>query len=117
MLTVHVPWELVVQPVQPVNREPLAATAVRVAVALALRRAEQVDPQSIPAGALVTVPAPSPVLLTDSWNWLGASLVHESGVLLSLKLAAMQMSLVILTEQVFVEPLQAPVQALRLPLI
>ena len=47
-----------VTPLQPVKIEPAAAVAVRVTEVLKL--AEQVKPQLIPAGALVTVPLPVP---------------------------------------------------------
>ena len=47
-----------VTPLQPVKVEPGAAVAVRVTEVLKL--AEQVKPQLIPAGALVTVPLPVP---------------------------------------------------------
>src|SRR5438552_7133244 len=55
-------------PLQPVNAEPGAGLAVRVTVASLANLAEQVDPQSIPAGALVTVPAPAPAVETVSAN-------------------------------------------------
>src|SRR5437867_5162482 len=53
-------------PLQPVNTEPGAGLAVRVTVASLANLAEQVDPQSIPGGALVTVPAPAPAVETVS---------------------------------------------------
>ena len=54
---------LVVQaPLQPANVEPPVGVAIR--VTLPLNWALQVEPQSIPAGLLVTVPAPVPALLT-----------------------------------------------------
>jgi hypothetical protein len=56
----------VVQPVpdQPENVEPVVGAAVNVTNAPLLKEAEQVLPQLMPAGALVTVPVPVPVLLT-----------------------------------------------------
>ena len=49
-----------VQPVQPPKVEPLAGVAVNVTVVPLLYKAEQVLPQLIPAGLLVTVPLPVP---------------------------------------------------------
>ena len=49
-------------PLQPVKVEPAAAEAVRVTEVLKL--AEQVEPQLMPAGALVTVPLPVPAGVT-----------------------------------------------------
>src|SRR5438105_3634810 len=46
-------------PPQPVKTEPGAGLAVRVTEVLLAKLAEHVDPQSIPAGLLVTVPAPA----------------------------------------------------------
>jgi 3D (Asp-Asp-Asp) domain-containing protein len=51
-------------PVQPANTELLSAAAVRVIVVPVLKFAEQVDPQVIPAGTLVTVPPPVPASVT-----------------------------------------------------
>ena len=53
-------------PVQPVKVEPVEATAVRVTTVLLLKLAEQVDPQLMPLGELVTVPDPVPALVTSS---------------------------------------------------
>ena len=50
-------------PDQLVKTEPEVAVAVRVTGVPALYKAEQVAPQSIPAGEDVTVPVPVPVLL------------------------------------------------------
>lgn len=57
-----------VQPLltQPAKVEPLAMVAVRVTEAPLLNLAEQVEPQLIPVGLLVTVPEPEPALLTVS---------------------------------------------------
>ncbi len=51
-------------PVQPVKVEPVAGVAVRVTAVPSGNVAEQVVPQSIPPGELLTVPAPVPVLVT-----------------------------------------------------
>jgi hypothetical protein len=53
-------------PLQPAKVEPDVAVAVRVTGVPAGSVSAQSEPQAIPAGALVTVPAPGPVLLTDS---------------------------------------------------
>jgi hypothetical protein len=49
-------------PLQPVKVEPAAADAVRVTEVLKL--AEQVEPQLMPVGTLVTVPLPVPAGVT-----------------------------------------------------
>jgi hypothetical protein len=51
-------------PLQPVNAEPAAGVAARVTTVPALNDVEQLVPQLIPAGVLVTVPVPVPDLLT-----------------------------------------------------
>src|SRR5207249_577708 len=53
-------------PVQPVKVEPAAGVAVSVTAVPLAKLAEQVAPQVIPAGELVTVPLPVPALLTVS---------------------------------------------------
>ena len=53
-------------PLQPLNSEPLAALAVRVTSAPWSKLAAQVVPQVIPAGELVTVPVPVPLVATES---------------------------------------------------
>ena len=47
-------------PPQPANTEPAAATAVSVMDVPLRKLDEQVEPQLIPPGALVTVPEPAP---------------------------------------------------------
>src|SRR5204863_8798328 len=49
---------------QPVNFESEAGASVRVTAVPLLNCAEQVAPQLIPAGELVTVPEPEPLLVT-----------------------------------------------------
>ncbi len=51
-------------PLQPVKVEPVAGAAVRVTTVPLGKLAEQLDPQVMPVGELVTVPLPVPVLLT-----------------------------------------------------
>jgi hypothetical protein len=63
-VTVQVPVPEHPPPLQPVKVEPAAGTAVRVTTVPLAQAAIQVEPQEIPAGLLVTVPTPEPVLLT-----------------------------------------------------
>jgi hypothetical protein len=66
-LTVTVQAAVPVQaPDHPTNVDPAIAVAVRVTLASPGYEAEQVAPQSIPAGVEVTVPSPVPVLVTVS---------------------------------------------------
>jgi len=64
MVTVHVPVLVQPPPLQPVNVEPAAAAAVSVTDVPFVNDAEQVVPQEMPAGLLVTVPLPAPALDT-----------------------------------------------------
>src|SRR2546422_863502 len=64
IVTWHVPVPAQPSPLHPVKSLPVAGVAVSVTTAAAGKGAEQVDPQSIPAGELVTVPEPLPVLDT-----------------------------------------------------
>src|SRR3954447_6858154 len=52
-------------PLQPPKVEPDAGAAVKVTVVPAVKEAEQEVPQLIPAGLLVTVPAPVPAFPTE----------------------------------------------------
>src|SRR2546428_13932098 len=60
-LQVPVPVQL---PLQPVKVAPAAGAGVRVTTVPVVRAVEQVAPQEIPAGELVTVPLPAPDLVT-----------------------------------------------------
>ena len=62
-LTVHVPVPEQ-SPLQPVKVEPLAGVAVRLMEVPFAKLAEHVLPQLMPAGLLLTVPSPGPVLFT-----------------------------------------------------
>ena len=62
IVTVQVPVPVQPPPLQPVNVEPAAGVAVRVTAVPLAKAAEQVAPQEMPAGALVTVPLPAPAL-------------------------------------------------------
>src|SRR5207247_6584939 len=65
-VTTHVPAPEQPPPLQPVKVEPAAGVAVNVTAVPLVKLAEQVRPQLIPTGALVTVPLPAPALLTVS---------------------------------------------------
>jgi hypothetical protein len=52
-------------PLQPAKIEPDAAVGVRVTVVPLVKDDEQTVPQLMPAGELVTVPVPVPVLITE----------------------------------------------------
>ena len=70
MVTTHVPVPEHPLPVQPVNVEPGAGVALSTTWLPLAKFAEQVAPQLMPAGALVTVPAPEPLLETVSECWV-----------------------------------------------
>ena len=63
IVTVHVPVPEQPAPLQPVKVEPAAGVAVSVTTVPSLNDAEQVAPQLIPAGELVTVPEPVPAFV------------------------------------------------------
>jgi hypothetical protein len=65
-VTVQEPVPLQPPPLQPLNIEPTAGAAVRVRAVPLVNVAEHVAPQLTPAGELVTVPLPLPVLVTES---------------------------------------------------
>ena len=65
-VTTHVPVPLQPPPVQPLKVEPMAGMAVSITTVPLAKLAEQVAPQVMPAGALVTVPLPVPALETVS---------------------------------------------------
>jgi len=67
-VTVQVPVPLHPPPLQPVKVEPAASAAVSVTAVPLVKLAEQVAPQVIPAGALVTVPLPVPAGVTVRAN-------------------------------------------------
>jgi hypothetical protein len=58
---------------QPVKVEPAAGVAVKVTSVPLVNAAEQVAPQLMPAGALVTVPVPLPAFVTVSAKGCGAN--------------------------------------------
>ncbi|KJU86611.1 hypothetical protein MBAV_001195 [Candidatus Magnetobacterium bavaricum] len=63
LFEVVAPWS---QPLQEPNVEPAAGLAINVTTVLAGYLAEHLSPQFIPAGVLITIPAPSPSFLTSS---------------------------------------------------
>ena len=63
-VTVQAPVPEHPPPLQPVKVEPAAAVAVRVTAVPLVKLAEQVAPQVMPAGELVTVPLPVPAGVT-----------------------------------------------------
>jgi hypothetical protein len=65
IVAVHVPVPEQ-PPLQPVKVEPAAGVAVSVTAVPEVKEVEQVAPQEIPAGELVTVPLPVPALATVS---------------------------------------------------
>ena len=65
-VTVQVPVPAQPPPLQPLKIEPAAGVAVRVTAVPLAYAATQVAPHEMPAGLLVTVPIPAPVLLTVS---------------------------------------------------
>jgi hypothetical protein len=68
IVTVHVPVPTQPPPLHPAKTEPASGAAVSVTVVPVSTEVEQVAPQLIVPGELVTVPEPAPVLLTDSVN-------------------------------------------------
>jgi len=65
-VTVQVPVPVQPPPLQPLNVDPAAGVAVKVTTVPLAYAAMQLAPQEMPAGLLVTVPIPAPVLLTVS---------------------------------------------------
>jgi hypothetical protein len=63
IVTEHVPVPVQL-PLQPAKVEPAAGVAVNVTAVPLAYEAEQVAPQLIPAGLLVTVPLPVPLFVT-----------------------------------------------------
>jgi hypothetical protein len=67
IVTVHAPVPLHAPP-QPAKLEPDAGVAVRLTLVPCAKLVVQVEPQLMPVGVLVTVPAPDPLLLTVNPN-------------------------------------------------
>ena len=66
IVTVHVPVPEQPPPLQPVKVDPASGVAVNVTTVPVVKAVEQVAPQEMPAGELVTVPVPAPALVTVS---------------------------------------------------
>jgi len=96
--TVQVTVVPVHAPLQPAKSELPAAEAVKVTMVPLVNEVEQVAPQSMPAGELVTVPLPVPALVTVSAN---------DG---SENVAVTDRAALIATVQVDAVPVQLPVQ-------
>ena len=90
-------------PLQP-EKVPLVACAVRVTAVPLLKLAEQVEPQLMPDGLLVTVPLPT--LLTE----------RVTGGDTAVKVAVTFFAAVMLTVQVLL-PEQSPLQPVKVPLV
>ena len=88
-------------PLQPMNVDPGAATAVSVTLVPFANVVSQMAPQSMLAGLLVTEPLPVPALVTVSWRCSGV------------KVAVTEVAAVIGTVQAAV-PVQAPLQPAKL---
>ncbi len=88
-------------PLQPAKVEPAAGAAVKVTAVPLVNAAEQVAPQEMPAGALVTVPEPAPAVVSESVN---------DG---SAKVAVTPWAALIVTVQVLAVPEQAPLQPVK----
>jgi len=95
IVTVQVAVPAQPPPLQPVKVEPAAGVVVRVTAVPVVKEVEQVAPQEIPTGALVTVPVPAPALDTVS--------AKED----CMKVAVTEVAAVIVTVQVPV-PVQPP---------
>ena len=78
--TMQVVPVLLQAPDQPENVEPARGAAVRVTVVASAKFAEQVVGQLIPAGELVTVPAPVPLVLTVRLADPGESLATNASL-------------------------------------
>jgi hypothetical protein len=101
IVTVQVLAVPVHDPDQPLKVDPAVATAVKMTLLFLLKLAAQVAPQLMPAGELVTVPAPVPDLEIVSCTGIAA------------KLAVTALAALMVTTQVVAVPVQAPVQPLK----
>ena len=99
MVTVQVPVPEQPAPLQPTKKDPLFAVAVSVTAVSLAKPDEQIEPQLIPLGELVTVPEPAPDLTTVK--------VYEVGLIA--KVAVTDLAASMVTEQE-PEPEHAPPQ-------
>ena len=102
IVTIHEPVP-VHAPLQPINFDPVDGAADNVTTVPALYGLEQSAPHEIPAGALVTVPAPVPVFVTVK---------AYCGVIV-LKFAVTVIFAFMLTTQAFVPVQPPPVQPVK----
>src|ERR1041385_8082517 len=98
MVSLHAPVPLQ-EPLQPANVEPESGVAAKLTTAPFAKLAEHVAPQEIPAGELVTVPVPVPLLAT----------VRVKGPGCEVKVALLDFAESMVTLHAPV-PLQAPLQ-------
>jgi len=75
-------------PLQPVKVEPSDGVAVKVTALPVEKVAEQVAPQLIPAGELVTVPLPVPALVTVRAEKVGSTPKVAVSVVVAVKVTA-----------------------------
>jgi len=71
MVTVQGPVPAQFSPLQPVKVEPFAGVALRMTEVPLGNVPEQLDPQMIPSGVLMTVPLPAPIFATARPNTWG----------------------------------------------
>ena len=83
IVTSQVPVPEQPSPLQPVKLEVIPAAAVSVTTVLLAKFTEQIVPQSMPAGALVTVPEPVPVFETIKAYKTGVEVVEGVEVLVT----------------------------------
>src|SRR5262245_63251183 len=83
MVRAQVPAAMPMSPLQPVKVEPAAGVAVSVTAVPLANEVEHVAPHVMPAGALVMVPLPAPLLLTVSAKlWTAKVAVTEVAALM-----------------------------------
>jgi hypothetical protein len=96
-------------PLQPVKVEPPVGVAVSVTLVGELNEAEQVPPQLIPDGELVTPPVPLPAFVTVSVCWTGG----VGGTASCVKVAVTERAWVIVTMHVPVPLQPSPLQPVK----
>ena len=101
IVTVQVPVPEQPPPLQPVKVNPAAGVAVKVTTVPVVKEVEQVAPQEIPAGELVTVPLLVPAMVTVS--------AKEA----CMKVAVTEVAAFIVTEHVAVPEQPPPLQPVK----
>ena len=99
IVTVQVPVPEQPPPLQPVKVNPAAGVAVKVTAVPVVKEVEQVAPQEIPAGELVTVPLPALVTVSAKDDCM--------------KVAVTEVAAFIVTEQVPVPEQPPPLQPVK----